>query len=345
MAKKTAVILFNLGGPTDPKAVKPFLFNLFNDKHIIGAPAVIRYCLAKFLSWRRTPEATEIYAHLGGASPLNEQTEEQRQVLEGILGENFKVFTAMRYWRPRARETLRAVMAYQPQQVVLLSLYPQYSYSTTLSSFEEWSMLQGWEKASWSTAIVKAYPSLTELVDFYVTKIKALLEAHPEQSFRILFSAHGLPEKFIEAGDPYQQHIHQTAAAVMASLPNQEFHVTYQSRVGPLKWVDPYTDKEIERAGVEKKPLIVVPVAFVSEHSETLVELDIEYQELAQKAGVPLYLRVPTPQSDITFLKGLANLVRKAAADASADSFPCLMTRCPKNLIKPKVCCLKRGRD
>ncbi|MAP25113.1 MAG: ferrochelatase [Rickettsiales bacterium] len=344
--KKCAVVLFNLGGPSDLKSVRPFLFNLFNDPYIIQLPSFLRYLVARLISWRRAPIAQEIYSEMGGKSPIVEQTDKQAKALEKKLGPGYKVFFVMRYWHPRADEVLKKVRAYNPEEVVLLPLYPQFSSTTSLSSLDEWAKTQQWlKKDQWQTRIIRSYSKLQGLISYFTKAIESKLKNVREISnCRVLFSAHGLPEKVISAGDPYQKQIIETAQAIQQNLPQEiDFLVTYQSRVGPLKWLDPYTDQEIIRAGQEGKELIVVPIAFVSEHSETLVELDIEYRELAEKSGVVSYHRVNTPQDDPEFIASLADMIKDAHKKPfESGCYPCLRESCPKKLRSPKVCCMSR---
>lgn len=324
--KKLAVVLFNLGGPDSPDAVRPFLFNLFNDPAIIGAPGPVRWALAQFISRRRAPIAREIYANLGGRSPLLPHTEDQARALEQALAdaaEDVRCFIAMRYWHPLTADTVAAVKQFGPDRVVLLPLYPQYSRTTSGSSIGEWRRRAAAAGLDALTTTVCCYPTDPGFVSAQAALVARELDAleaergdHPPP--RVLFSAHGLPKKVIDGGDPYQWQVEQSAAAVAAALgrPGLDWRVTYQSRVGPLEWIGPATDAEIEVAGREGRPLVVVPIAFVSEHSETLVELDIEYGELAHTSGVPLYRRVSTVLSAPAFIDGLAGLVRRAAATA-----------------------------
>ena len=314
---RLAVILFNLGGPDSPAAVRPFLFNLFNDPAIIGAPVPIRWLLATYLSRRRAPVAQAIYAKIGGRSPLLELTRLQADALAASLGGAVRVFVAMRYWHPLTAQTLAEVVAYQPDRVVLLPLYPQYSTTTTGSSLAAWRGQAAAAGLRAPTTALCCYPTEPGLI----AALAALTRAGLDQAgpgARVLFSAHGLPKKVIAGGDPYQWQIERTAAAVAGQLglAEPDWVVCYQSRVGPLEWIGPSTDDEIRRAGAAKVPLVVVPVAFVSEHSETLVELDMEYRELAVHAGVPAYVRVPAVGTDPRFIAGLAALVRGAIAGA-----------------------------
>ncbi len=330
--RKTAVVLFNLGGPDQPRAVRPFLFNLFNDPAIIGAPGPLRWLLAQWISHRRAPLARKIYEELGGASPLLANTEAQAKALEAALNagdgdDQVRVFIAMRYWHPMSREVARAVESYGPDQVVLLPLYPQFSTTTTGSSLADWARAAAAAGLGAPTRSLCCYPTQTGFVTEVADLLRSAL-AVAGNAPRVLFSAHGLPKKFIDRGDPYQWQIEQTAAAVAgavtgavsgaAPVPNLDWRVCYQSRVGPLEWIGPSTDAEIARAGAEGRPVVVVPIAFVSEHSETLVELDIEYRRLAEEKGVPCYTRVATVDTGAVFIAGLAELVRAALAGERA---------------------------
>lgn len=319
---KTAVVLFNLGGPDRPEAVQPFLFNLFFDPAIIRLPLPLRWLLARFISKRRAPAAQKIYREMGGGSPLLPNTEAQAAALATALQEEkglgeFRVFIAMRYWHPRARETVRQVAAFAPEQVILLPLYPQFSTTTTGSSLQEWQREAEAAGLKATTRALCCYPEETGFVDAVVAGLRdALRRVEGDKPPRVLFSAHGLPKKIIDGGDPYQWQVEQSVAAVLGRLGevNLDWQICYQSRVGPLEWIGPATDSEIEAAGREGRPIIVVPVAFVSEHSETLVELDIEYRHLAEKAGAPVYIRVATAGTEAAFIAGLAGLVGSAIA-------------------------------
>ncbi|MCH2037829.1 MAG: ferrochelatase [Rickettsiales bacterium] len=312
--KKHAVILFNLGGPDNLEAVKPFLFNLFNDKNIIGAPTPIRYLLAKFISAKRESTAQEIYGFIGNKSPILEETEAQAQKLEAVLAsetDEYKVFIAMRYWHPFSYETIEKVKEYQPDEVILLPLYPQFSTTTTGSSFEDWEIQTVKASLDVTSRKICCYHKEALFVSAHTKMIKDYLEEHKlVENYRILFSAHGLPEKIIKQGDPYQAQVEGTVEAIVSELAIEglDYQVCYQSKVGPLEWIKPSTESENERAGEEQKPIVIVPVAFVSEHSETLVELDIEYKELADEHKVPAYYRVPTLSANAHYIESLAAL-------------------------------------
>jgi len=313
---KRAVVLFNLGGPDTPEAVEPFLFNLFNDPAIIGAPGPIRWALAKFISSRRAPKAQGIYAEIGGGSPLLANTERQAGALGAALGEGWRVFIAMRYWHPMADQTARAVAAWHPDKVVLLPLYPQYSTTTSGSSLADWARAARRAGVGAEASTVCCYPTHPALIAAQAKLIRPLLlEAAEAGKPRLLLSAHGLPKKVVAKGDPYQRQVEATAEAVVGALgiAGLDWQVCYQSRVGPLAWIGPYAEAEIARAGRDKVPLVVAPIAFVSEHSETLVELDRTYRDLALGAGVPRYRRVPALAEHPDFIACLATLAREAA--------------------------------
>jgi len=307
---RLAVVLFNLGGPDQPSAVRPFLENLFKDPAIIPLPAPIRLPLAAWIARGREKMARANYALMGGGSPLLAETRAQAQALLTELktlapGDEIGVFVAMRYWKPLAAETAREVAAFRPDEIVLLPLYPQYSTTTTASSVKEWRRAY---KGPGRTREICCYPRAHGLVEAHVEAIRDLwTTAGKPSNVRLLLSAHGLPQRVVEAGDPYQAQVEATAAAIAARLPElPDWRVTYQSRVGRLKWLEPATDEEIRAAGAEGKGVIVAPVAFVSEHVETKVELDHDYAKIAAEAGCSPYLRAATPGVRESFMKDLA---------------------------------------
>lgn len=310
--KKTAVVLFNLGGPLSQGDVEPFLLSLFSDPAIISLPNPFRYVLAKLITRKRLKEAQHIYALLGGGSPLLRNTNAQAVALETALGEEYKVFVAMRHTAPFIKITFQEVKDYDPDEVVLLPLYPQYSTTTTESSFKEWRRVsEGWNSP---THFIHSYPDQNGFIEGMAELTLPHYEkAKKSGTPRVLLTAHGLPEKIIKKGDPYQDQVEKTAKNLIEKLriPPEEAVLCYQSRVGPLKWIGPSTEEEIMRAGRENLPLVVVPISFVSEHSETLVELDITYHKLALQSGCPAYHRVDTVQTHPAFIKGLGDLVRE----------------------------------
>jgi len=315
--RKIAVILFNLGGPDSLEAVKPFLFNLFYDPAIIALKNPLRWLVAKIISGKRAPFARKIYQQIGGRSPLLDQTEAQARALERSLNEDgegkYRCFISMRYWCPFSHETVKQVAAYQPDRIVLLPLYPHYSITTTGSSLIDWNASANKAGLAAPYRAVRQYPDAPGFIAAQVALLRdALGQLDQPQDYRILYSAHGLPEKVIEAGDPYRDQIELTCRTIQAELDHPDHVVCFQSRVGPLKWIEPYTEDEIDRAGRDGKNIIIVPIAFVSEHSETLVELDIEYRELAEEAGVRDYIRIPAVGCHPSYIAALAQLTREA---------------------------------
>jgi ferrochelatase len=313
---KVAIVLFNLGGPDGPEAVEPFLRNLFSDPAIITLPAPLRLPLAWLIARRRAPIARKIYGHLGGRSPIFEETRRQANALEKALskdGLQVKAFVAMRYWHPFSRGAAQAVKAFKPDKILLLPLYPQYSTTTTGSSLKDWARSAKKLRLKIPTSRICCYPQAAGFVTAAAAKIReAMADAPADISYRLLLSAHGLPKRIVQKGDPYQWQVEQSAAAIVEALdmPNLEPVVCYQSRVGRLEWIGPYTDAEIVRAGRDGKGVIVAPIAFVSEHSETLVELDIEYRRLAEENALPDYRRAATVGTHPECIQGLAALVR-----------------------------------
>lgn len=312
MTRKIAIVLFNLGGPDGPEAVRPFLFNLFNDPAIIALPGIVRTPLAALISRRREENAKRSYAIMGGASPLLPETQAQAQALEAALaapGDEARCFIAMRYWHPFSEETAAQVAAFAPDEIVLTPLYPQYSATTTGSSLAAWRKVY---RGPGRSRAICCYPTLDSLAAAHAAKIEAAV-AGCSGPTRLLFSAHGLPESVVAKGDPYQAQIEATAGAIVGKLSGQwDWKISYQSRVGPMKWIGPSTETEIALASAQGLNLVVVPIAFVSEHIETLVELDHEYGALARETGCPAYVRVPTLSIEAAFIKGLAGAVRAA---------------------------------
>lgn len=311
MGRKIAVVLFNLGGPDGPDAVRPFLRNLFDDPAIIQAPLPIRWALARFISRTRAPSARKNYALMGagGGSPLLPETEKQADALKIQLaaelpGDEVRTFIAMRYWHPLTRDAARAVEDWGADEVVLLPLYPQFSTTTTGSSLTEWKKYY-----AGATRTVCCYPFEEGFIAAHVDQIMAAFDqaGRPGQ-VSLLLSAHGLPEKIVAAGDPYQWQCETLVAMIAARVP-QEWTVVgcYQSRVGPLKWIGPSTDEVVERAAKDKRNILIAPIAFVSEHIETLVELGEEYKVLAEENGAASYTRVEALGVHPGFIRTLAS--------------------------------------
>jgi ferrochelatase len=317
MPGRVAVVLMNLGGPDSPAAVRPFLRNLFSDPAIIPLPAAARLPLAALIASLRAKSARANYGHMGGASPLLPETQAQADMLEGALKAlnlDARVFVAMRYWRPFSEDAAEAVRAWNPDQVLLLPLYPQYSTSTTASSIQAWT--RAWRG---SQRAICCYPELDGLIAAHVNRIRQCWDAagRPE-GVRLLLSAHGVPLRNIAAGDPYQEHVERTCAAIVERLDwPWDWRICYQSRVGPMKWLGPSTPEAIQEACRDGMGVLIDPVAFVSEHVETLVELDRDYAALAKAAGCRIYLRAAAVGTEPAFIAGLTGLVT-AALDRSA---------------------------
>lgn len=332
---KTAVVLFNLGGPDSPEAVSPFLFNLFNDKAIIGLPQPLRYVVAKVIAFKRAAAAKSIYQEIGGRSPILDFTSDQADALEAELRKrgDYQVFVAMRHWHPFIKDVVAKVKEYTPDKVILLPLYPQYSTTTTGSAFTEWYAQANRQGLNVAHHPICCYPLDNNFTDAHAQLIKtACAEASKNGRPRILFSAHGLPRKVIAKGDPYQWQIEKTVAAIMRKLGNVDHAICYQSRVGSLEWLNPSTESEIERAIHDGVPVVVAPISFVSEHSETLVELDVEYRRIANKGHIPDYVRVPALGVHQDFIQSLTWLVE--ATNLYPNCSNSLGRQCPKEFGK-----------
>jgi|TARA_B110000285_G_scaffold30166_1_gene30821 ferrochelatase len=337
---KKAIILFNLGGPDSLDAVQPFLFNLFNDPAIISLPNFLRYPLAKLISRRRTPVAKAIYAEMGGKSPILDETLTQAKAIEKNLEnekDEYKCFIVMRCWNPRAVETIKNVKKFNPNQIILLPLYPQYSNATSGSSIKEWNDLCKKESLTVETKIICCYPTEKDFILSYANLIKEKINTDQLEEITLVFSAHGLPENKIKQGDPYQWQVEQSVIGLVKklSIKNLNYILSYQSRVGPLKWIGPSTENIIKEEAQKNKRIIVVPVAFVSEHSETLVELDIEYRKLAEENGSKEYIRVPAVTVNQDFINSLKSSILKASNGekyTSSIKCPDKFKKCPRLL-------------
>jgi ferrochelatase len=319
--RRVGVVLVNLGGPDRQEAVRPFLFNLFHDPAIISLPQPFRWLIAQLISRLREKSAQANYAKMGGGSPIVPESLKQADALRDELnrrwlgnGAEAHVTLAMRYWKPYSTDAVAAMRAAGVDQVVFTPLYPQFSTTTTASSWK------AWQAAGWTgSRAICCYPSLDGFITAHVDRVVETWEkaGRPART-RVLFSAHGLPQKVIDEGDPYQSQVEETVAAIAARLPEGLEHVIcYQSRVGPLKWIGPSTEEALETAAHDKMGVIVSPVAFVSEHIETLVELDEEYAEKAEELGLPHYLRAPAIGTHPAYISALADLVDEAAFGSS----------------------------
>lgn len=324
---KVAVVLCNLGGPDSLESVKPFLRNMFADPAILPLSQPFRWLLGTWIVFRRSKAALDNYRRLGGKSPLLSATEAQAEALQTRLEgrhEDWTVrtFVAMRYWCPEASEVVGEVKAWKPDHVVILPLYPHYSTTTTESSLLVWQEEAKRQGLDCPHVAVCCYPTQTGWVHAVASTIETALIGYDLAQTRVIFSAHGLPQSIVDAGDPYPTHISATVNAVVEALhlDGLDWTLAYQSRVGPQKWIEPYLEDALSEAANDGKTVVVVPIAFVSEHSETLVELDIEYAELAKEMGCPDFIRTPTVNCDPHFIGGLANLVEQALQKADGGS-------------------------
>ncbi|MBO3459497.1 ferrochelatase [Aetokthonos hydrillicola Thurmond2011] len=316
---RVGVLLLNLGGPDRLEDVGPFLFNLFSDPEIIRLPFPwLQRPLAWLISSRRTKKSQENYKQIGGGSPLRRITEAQGEALKeqlGALGQEATIYVGMRYWHPYTEEAIAKIIQDKIEHLVILPLYPQFSISTSGSSFRLLEKLwkENTKLQSINYTVIPSWHKqqgyLQAMADLIVQELSQI--ANPDEA-HIFFSAHGVPKNYVEeAGDPYEQEIEECTYLIMQTLNRPNFYtLAYQSRVGPVEWLQPYTEDAIKELGTKgTKDLVVVPISFVSEHIETLQEIDIEYRELAEEAGIHNFRRVPALNTNPVFIKALADLV------------------------------------
>lgn len=307
------VVLFNMGGPDSLSAVQPFLYNLFSDHDLIRIPRPIQKPIAFLISRIRAKKTKHYYEIMGGKSPQREQTQAQAEALQKALGDGYKVVVALRYWHPFTEEALGELSKYPIEKIILLPLYPQYSRTTTGSSFKEFDRVlrKFIEKG------IHFNPTKVYRISCYYnhpTYIKAMVENIKEnlpnwQEYFFLFTAHSLPLSIIREGDPYQRQTEETVRLIMENFPNIPYALGYQSKIGPTKWLEPFTDKLLEdliNSGVRK--IAVIPVSFTCEHSETLYELDYLYGNKAKERGVD-FIRIPTLKTHPIYIQALKELV------------------------------------
>ncbi len=316
-SKPTALILLNMGGPDCLEAVEPFLYNLFSDRELIQLPAgaILQKPFAKIISHFRAKKVVENYRTIGGKSPLLEWTKKQAEGTAKKLGDRFKPYVIMRYWHPRAEQVLTEIKAAGIETAVVLSMYPHYTGATTGSSINDFKR-----------AMVKVYPELEcqfiedwydwpNYLDALANRINAGLDCFHDlmrDEVQILFSAHALPQKFIDRGDPYQSHVEATVQGVMQRVGSYDWSIAYQSRSGPVKWMEPGTEEALHQlADAGHRAVLMVPISFVSDHIETLEEIDIQYHDLATSLGLVNFCRAPSLNDGDDFLDALAELVRE----------------------------------
>ncbi len=292
---KTAVVIFNLGGPDSLEAIEPFLFNLFSDRDIFNLPFGQKL-FAKIISSRRAPKVAEEYKLIGGKSPINEWTEIQRKMLEEKLqsyDSNISVFTAMRYWNPITKDVAEEIKSQNFDRIVLLPLYPHYSISTTGSSFNEWDRCYtATNEKVFRVNNYQTNPSYISALNERIDKTILRFSEEIRKDIQLVFSAHGTPISMVKSGDPYSHQIKETMDAVMLQRNfSHPHHLCFQSKVGPVKWLTPATDTMIEDLSKEgKKHLLIIPISFVSDHVETSFELDIEYRHVADNNNIKTYI-------------------------------------------------------
>lgn len=315
---RTGVLLLNLGGPEKIEDVRPFLYNLFSDPEIIRLPFPwLQKPLAWLISTLRSKKSEDNYKEIGGGSPLLQITEAQAEALQSKLsrdGSDIKVYVGMRYWHPFTEEAIALIKEDGIERLVILPLYPQFSISTSGSSFrvleEMWKKDPQLQKIEYT--LIPSWYNHPDYLSAMADLIKQELQQfeHPEK-VHIFFSAHGVPKTYVtEAGDPYQEEIEECTDLIMKTLnTGNPYTLAYQSKVGPVEWLKPYTEDALEELGANNiKDLLVVPISFVSEHIETLQEIDLEYREVAEEVGITNFKRVPALNTHPMFIDALSNL-------------------------------------
>ncbi|MFA5517398.1 MAG: ferrochelatase [Desulfuromonadales bacterium] len=320
--KSTALVLLNMGGPDAPEAVEPFLFNLFSDRDLIQLPAgaILQRPFARLISHFRAKRVVENYRMIGGRSPLLDWTRQQAEGIARELGPDVRPYVAMRYWTPRADEAVRRMAADGVERAVVLSMYPHFTGATTGSSLKDFARAAAAHPRLRYTAIEQWY-DWPGYLDALAARVREGLAQFPADAGRvqILFSAHALPQKFIERGDPYLEHVLATVRGVMERVGKTPWHLGFQSRSGPVKWMEPETTAVLDQLAADGcQAILMVPVSFVSDHIETLHEVDIEYREHAAQKGVRHFHRSPSLNDHPDFLRALADLVRQRLAEEKA---------------------------
>jgi len=313
--RPTGLVLLNMGGPDSIEAVEPFLYRLFSDRELIQLPlgALLQKPFARLLSHFRAKHVRENYRQIGGSSPLLRWTSLQAQGISRRLGEDCHPYVAMRYWSPTARETLERMKADGVEQAVVLSMYPHYTGATTGSSLNDFRRAASEIYPELSFLVIEQWYDWPGYLEALATRIREGLEQFPEDvrdQVQLLFSAHALPQKFIDQGDPYFDHVMATVRGVEERLNNHPWHVGFQSRSGPVTWMQPDTLDVIQQlAESGKRAILMVPISFVSDHIETLHEIDIEMREHAEQLGIRYFARCPSLNDSEDFLGALADLV------------------------------------
>jgi protoporphyrin/coproporphyrin ferrochelatase len=311
-----ALVLLNMGGPDSPEAVKPFLYNLFSDRELIRLPlgSVLQRPFARIIAHFRSKKVAENYRAIGGRSPLLHWTTLQAQGISRELGDHFSPHVAMRYWHPTAAETVRQLAADGIERAVVLSMYPHYTPATTGSSIGNFRRAVADIHPALVYSIIDQWYDWPGYLDALAARVMSGLEEFSpdvRRRARILFSAHALPQSFIDRGDPYLEHVMATVRGVMERVGKESWHLGFQSRSGPVRWMEPETTAVIDQLAADGcEALLMVPVSFVSDHIETLHEIDMEYREHALSRGIRFFARSPSLNDHPDFMRGMADLVR-----------------------------------
>jgi len=318
---KSAVLLLQMGGPDNLDGIEPFLYNLFCDRDIIRiGPAFLQPLLARMITRRRTGKVAPHYEMIGGRSPLRELTDCQAAALEQSLGPDYRCFVAMRYSSPDTREALAAIQRAGISHIIALPLYPHFSKATTGSSLNELRRVTAQSSVRFELQLIEDYHDHPQYIRALAEKIEKGLQTFGDRNqVQLLFTAHGLPRSFVEAGDPYLEQIEATARLVMSHFEGTCHHLAFQSRAGPVKWLEPSTGDKIRELGASGvKQLLLVPVSFVSDHIETLYEIDIELRQLALDSGITHVERTEALNDAPAFIACLKELVLQADTGRTA---------------------------
>ncbi len=323
--KKYCVVFLQMGGPKNKREIKEFLENLFSDPEIIQLPTVMRpfqKIIAKIITKSRIKGTIEMYEQIGGKSPILEITNSfAKQVKEQLIskGYNAETFVIMRYTKPRAKETIKEIQNSDCDEIILFTLYPHYSNATTGSSIKDFYKHKNGKINSVEIKEIKEWGLESTYIDWWIKNINEVLQEIPSEEIKqthILFSAHSLPKKYVEQGDPYLEQLNQSYQIIINEIkkkyPQIKTTLTFQSKVGPVEWLQPYTEEKIREIGQKKtKHLIIVPFGFVSDHLETVYEIDIYYRKIAEQSKIPFFYRIKTPNDDPEFASGIANIIEK----------------------------------
>ena len=324
---RPGVVLLQLGGPETLADVRPFLGNFFRDLLADNVAPFLARPLAELIATWRAPTSRKLYASIGGGSPIRAQTQAQADALRDELrrrGREWPVYVAMRNWRPDSASALSLAQRGGVTHLAALPLYPQYSYATTRSSVNELRRVLSRMAYQPSLGVVDEHCDDPSYVDALVDVTRKALRSFraAPADIHLVFSAHGLPISYIERGDPYVDHVKRSMTAALTKLQHPgPTHLAYQSRLGPQKWLQPSTDLLIEGLGKSgARAVCVVPVAFVTEHVETLNEIDIQYREIAKEAHIPEFQRACAVKCHPAYIRCLADLSERCIASLAAPS-------------------------